>query len=208
MLIPTIFDDFKNCFPKRGILHIGAHKCEERKLYHSIGINDENTLWIEAIGELVDIIKLNNNSINIIQSVISDNDDECVNFMITNNIESSSIFNFKTHLIEHPHVVETQRRLLKTTTLNTLYDKNNIPYDKYDFINLDIQGAELKALKGASKILPHINAIYCEVNEKELYENCALLPELDEFLLSYNFKRVAIHMTDFGWGDALYIKNN
>lgn len=206
MLIPTIFNDFKICVPKRGILHIGAHKCEERALYHSIGINDENTLWVEAIDELVTTNKLNN--VNIIQSVISDKDDEEVNFMITNNIESSSILNFKTHLIEHPHVVETHRRLLKTTTLNTLYDKNNIPYDKYDFINLDIQGAELKALQGASKILPHINAIYCEVNEKELYENCALLPELDEFLLSYNFKRVATHMTNYGWGDALYIKNN
>lgn len=206
MLIPTIFNDFTNCVPKRGILHIGAHKCEERTLYHSIGINDENTLWVEAIDELVTTNKLNN--INIIQSVISDKDNEDVNFMITNNLESSSILNFKTHLIEHPHVFETQRRLLKTTTLNTLYDKNNIPYDKYDFINLDIQGAELKALQGASKILPYINAIYCEVNENELYENCALLPELDDFLSNYNFKRVVTHITEYGWGDALYIKNN
>jgi len=207
MLIPTIFDDYKDCIPKKGILHIGAHECEERQLYHSIGFNDDTTLWIEAINELVIMIKSKISNINIIQSVISDTDDEDVNFMITNNVQSSSIFNLKTHLTEHPHVFETQRRMLKTTTLNSLYDKYEIPYDKYDFINLDIQGAELKALQGASKILPHINAIYCEVNEKELYEGCGLLPDLDNYLSTYNFKRIAIKMTEHGWGDALYIKN-
>jgi len=206
MLIPTIFNDFKNCIPKKGIIHIGACKCEEKPIYNSIGINDDNILWIEAINEIVDEVKINDNNINIIQSVISDKDDEDVNFMITNNLQSSSILNFKTHSIEHPGVIETQRRMLKTITLNTLYDKNNISYDKYDFINLDIQGAELKALQGASKILPYINAIYCEVNERELYENCGLLPELDNFLLTYDFKRVITHMTPYGWGDALYLK--
>jgi hypothetical protein len=127
--------------------------------------------------------------------------------MITNNKESSSIFNFGTHAIEHPHVFEIERRRLKSITLNTLFERNNIPRDRYDFINIDIQGAELKALKGAARILPHIKAIYAEVNEKMLYEGAGLLPELDEYLATFNFKRVITNMTQHGWGDALYIKN-
>ena len=207
MLIPTIFNTFPECIPKKGILHIGAHMCEERVLYNSINIRDKDTLWIEAIGEIVAYVKKINENINIVQAVITDKDDEELSFMITNNKESSSIFNFGTHAIEHPHVFEIERRRLKSITLNTLFERNNIPHDRFDFINIDIQGAELKALKGAVHILPHIKAIYAEVNEKMLYEGAGLLPELDEYLATFNFKRVITNMTQHGWGDALYIKN-
>ena len=207
MLIPTIFNTFPECIPKKGILHIGAHMCEERVLYNSINIRDKDTLWIEAIGEIVAYVKKINENINIVQAVITDKDDEELSFMITNNKESSSIFNFGTHAIEHPHVFEIERRRLKSITLNTLFERNNIPHDRFDFINIDIQGAELKALKGAVCILPHIKAIYAEVNEKMLYEGAGLLPELDEYLATFNFKRVITNMTRHGWGDALYIKN-
>ena len=207
MLIPTIFSTFPECIPEKGILHIGAHMCEERALYNSIKIGDNDTLWIEAIGEIVAYVKKINENINIVQAVITDKDDEELSFMITNNKESSSIFNFGTHDIEHPHVFEIERRRLKSITLNTLFERNNIPHDRFDFINIDIQGAELKALKGAVHILPHIKAIYAEVNEKMLYEGAGLLPELDEYLATFNFKRVITNMTRHGWGDALYIKN-
>jgi FkbM family methyltransferase len=201
MLIPTIFSDFINCRPKKGVLHIGAHICEEKQLYNDNGINDDNILWIEGNSDLI-----NPEQKNILNAVISDKNDEIVDFIITNNMQSSSILELYKHLEEHPDVIEIGRRQLKTITLNTLYENNNISYDRYDFINLDIQGAELKALKGADKILPHIKAIYTEVSTKELYKNCALLPELDEFLEKNGFKRIIINMTRHSWGDALYIK--
>jgi FkbM family methyltransferase len=207
MLIPTIFSTFPECIPKNGILHVGAHMCEERAIYNTINIGDNDILWIEAIGEIVGYVKKINENINIVQAVITDKDDEDVSFMITNNKQSSSILNFGTHTVEHPHVFEIERRNLKSITLNTLFERNNIPHNRYDFINIDIQGAELKALKGAERILPHIKAIYAEVNEKMLYEGAVLLPELDEYLASFNFKRVITNMTRHGWGDALYIKN-
>ncbi len=61
------------------------------------------------------------------------------------------------------------------------------------------------ALKGAIKSIQHAKALYLEVNEKELYKGCGLMPEIDEFLSQYNFKRVLTHMTHHGWGDALYV---
>jgi FkbM family methyltransferase len=208
MSFSTIFNDFKDCIPQKGILHIGAHVCEERYLYYTINFFENRVLWIEAIQEIVEENKKNIPNINIINAVISNNDDEEVNFMITNNIQSSSIFNFKNHLIQHPDVIEVSRRNLKTISLNTLYDKLNLPYDTFDFITLDIQGAELNALKGASKILPHIKAIYTEVSIEELYEGGCLLDELDEFLKNNNFKRATMHMTKYNWGNALYIREN
>lgn len=208
MLIPNLFDNFKDCVPTKGILHIGANKCEELDYYNTINFYNDRILWIEAIPETVETVKLKDPTINIIQSVISNKDDEEVNFMITNNKASSSILSLKTHLSEYPYIYEEERKTMKTITLNSLYDNYNIPYDRYDFINIDIQGAELMALQGASKILPHIKAVYCEVNLAELYENCALLPEIDSLLSTYDFRRVELHMSCHGWGDALYIKNN
>jgi FkbM family methyltransferase len=37
---------------------------------------------------------------------------------------------------------------MKTITLDTLLQRNGIPVDKFDVLNMDIQGAELKALEG------------------------------------------------------------
>ena len=64
------------------------------------------------------------------------------------------------------------------------------------------------ALKGAMNSIQHVKVMYLEVNEKELYKKCGLMSEIDTFLSQYNFKRVLTHMTQHGWGDALYIRSN
>jgi hypothetical protein len=79
---------------------------------------------------------------------------------------------------------------------------------EYDFWNFDIQGAELFALKGANTAIKYAKAIYLEVNTEEVYKGCALIGELDNFLDKHNFKRVITKMTEYGWGDALYIKTH
>lgn len=94
----------------------------------------------------------------------------------------------------------------QSITVDTFFERNHLDASKYNFWNFDIQGAELMALKGAIKSIQHVKALYLEVNEKELYKKCALISDIDEFLLTYNFKRVLTHMTSHGWGDALYIK--
>ena len=63
------------------------------------------------------------------------------------------------------------------------------------------------ALHGAGDYIKYVDVMYLEVNEKELYKNCGLIDELDSFLSRHNFKRVITKMTEYGWGDAIYIKN-
>ena len=77
-----------------------------------------------------------------------------------------------------------------------------------NFLNLDIQGAELLALKGMAKYLKHIKYIYTEVNTEKVYKDCALITEIDDFLKLHGFSRKceAIYR-QFGWGDALYIRD-
>ena len=90
--------------------------------------------------------------------------------------------------------------------MNTLLSENNINVNDYDFLNIDIQGAELLALKGFGDLLNNIKYIYTEINTNTLYKDCALVSEIDEYLFKYGFKRVETLMTEFEWGDALYIK--
>jgi FkbM family methyltransferase len=191
-----------------GAFHIGAHECEEMGFYNNtLNIPKDDIIWIDAISEKVNQMK-EKGIPNIYQAVITDKDNDIVEFKVSNNVQSSSIFNFKTHSIEHPWVKYVSKFQAKTITIDTFFKENNIDPEKYNFWNFDIQGAELLALKGSSNSIKYANAIYLEVNEKELYEGCGLIKEVDGFLQEKGFTRVLTNMTSHGWGDGLYIRNN
>jgi hypothetical protein len=188
----------------KGVFHLGAHECEELLFYNSFGVNNENIVWIDAIENKVHEARQKGIP-NVYNALITDKDDEDVFFNVSNNIQSSSILEFGTHSQEHPHVVYTDKVLKKSITIDTFFERNDLDASKYNFWNFDIQGAELLALKGATKSLQYAKALYLEVNEKELYKKCALIDEIDTFLSQYNFKRVLTKFTQHGWGDALYL---
>lgn len=190
-----------------GVLHIGAHDCEELQFYQDyLQISPENIIWVDAIE---DKVKENQQKgiPNQYQAVISDVDDCEINFNIANNGESSSIFEFGTHSAEHPQIQYVGQQKLKTKTIAKLYGENKFDMKKYNFWNIDIQGAEMLALKGSKYIIDYVDAIYLEVNDKELYQGCVLFGELDEFLKSKGFILVIKDVTRYGWGDALYCRN-
>jgi len=190
-----------------GSFHIGAHECEELHFYNQLGLHAENVVWIDAIASKVN--QATQRGIpNVYNAVITDKDDEEIIFNVSNNVESSSVLEFGTHSQEHPSVVYVDKLNLKSITVDTFFERNNIDASKYNFWNFDIQGAELMALKGATQSIKYAKAIYLEVNEKELYKNCGLITEIDTFLLQYNFKRVSTNILSHGWGDALYIIQN
>lgn len=206
------FEEISNVLSKNnidiiGCFHIGAHNCEELTLYNRFGIKPEQVIWIDAINSKVDEAKKKGIP-NVYNAVITDKDDQETIFNVSNNIQSSSVLEFGTHLKEHPWVSYIGKIKLKSITIDTFFERNNIDASKYNFWNFDIQGAELMALKGCTKSIKYAKAIYLEVNEKELYKKCGLIGDIDEFLLKYNFKRVLTNITKHGWGDALYIINN
>ena len=190
-----------------GAFHIGAHECEELSFYNNLGLTNSDVVWIDAIPTKV-VENKNKGIPNIYNAVITDKDDEDVIFNISNNGQSSSVLNFGTHSNEHPSVIYVDKLYQKSITIDTFLERNNIDITKLDFWNFDIQGAELMALKGAIKSIKYAKVLYLEVNEKELYKNCGLISDIDDFLSKYNFKRVLTEMTRHGWGDAVYILDN
>jgi FkbM family methyltransferase len=184
-----------------GVLHIGAHECEELAAYIQEGVSEID--WIEANPELVERMK--KRGVLVHNAAISDEEAE-LPFYVTNNGQSSSLLPFGTHEQSYPwcKVVDTIK--VKTQRLDSVVKVADIQIERRNFWNLDIQGAELKALRSAGHLINFADAIYCEVNTQEVYKGCALLSELDEFLEEKGLKREMISMTDQGWGDALYVR--
>lgn len=187
----------------KGVLHIGAHECEELNDYNNEGVND--IVWIEANSNLVE--KNKQQGVNNIYCLAVDNEEGEAEFHITNNGQSSSLLEFGTHEESYPWCKVTETIKVQKQKLSTfLVNNSNIDMNKYNFWNLDIQGVELSALKSAGDYINFADAIYSEVNTEFVYKNCGLLKEMDEFLESKGFKRLQIVMTNEGWGDALWIR--
>jgi hypothetical protein len=95
---------------------------------------------------------------------------------------------------------------LTTTTLDDLCASADV--GEPNILVLDVQGAEMLVLRGATRLMSTADCIYAEVNERPLYAGAALLPEFDGFLASHGFDRVATAFTVHGWGDALYVRRD
>jgi FkbM family methyltransferase len=189
------------------ILHVGAHVCQEYNKYNNCGAS--KIFWVEGNPELVteNKTRLNEPQNTIIEAVVSEFDGEIVEFNISNKSQASSIL--KLGLIEKLFPTTKYHKTITryTQTLDNIYTKycNNL---EIDLLSLDIQGAELLALKGFSKNLHRVGCIYCEINTKHVYKDSALVEEIDDYLQQYNFSRVETKFWyDHPWGDALYLKN-
>jgi FkbM family methyltransferase len=197
----TLIQKYKIVFT--GILHIGAHECEELADYEKY-IGRDKILWIDALADKVKLNKTRFSNILIEEATISDKE-EMVTFHRSNNGQSSSILELGLHKHFHPHVWYVGSFEVKTTLMSSIIDKyTNIPFN---FINLDIQGVELKALKSMEDTLPSIDYIYTEVNSDYVYEGCALIGEIDDYLGKFGFLRMETSWCEnFRWGDAFYIQ--
>ena len=184
--IPKLYKKYN--IPVKGVIHIGAHEGGELKAYRQIGV--PKVLFIEANPKVYSVLQQNmycENDVKTICAAISNRTGTC-NLHVTSMDQSSSILPLKHHLVVYPDIVETECIKVPCFTLDDLFDTlEDYPHD-FNFINIDIQGAELMAFQGAGDFLEnHIEAINTEVNYKEMYEGCALKNDIDFFLKQFGF---------------------
>ena len=189
-----------------GVLHIGAHECEELSFYiENFPLSSKDIIWIEA-----DKKKCEENTRrgveNVYHSVISETDNECLTFHVSNNKQSSSILELGTHKIHHPDIRYVKDVKVKSITVDTFFSWVEKDPKKYNFWNIDIQGAEMMALRGGTHSIEFADAIYIEVTTERLYTGCSTLNEMDSYFLGLGFQRIRTEMTKWSWGDALYIR--
>ena len=177
----------KHCLNITGIIHAGAHRAEERKIYKDIP-----TKWIEADPDLFFRLPVPDNT--------------KYHFAACNHIgiERLNIMPFKAaNSLLEPNLNRRRSDVYVEDVVEVPAGMiRDIQEPGYNFLNLDIQGAELNALKGTD--LTQIDYVYTECHNVETYFNCTQIEELDTLLLA--FDRVETEWTRYGWGDALYIR--
>lgn len=133
-------------------------------------------------------------------------------------LELNESFNSSFDDISEMHVVS--REAVKTTTLD-----DALRGETYvDFLKLDIQGFEYKALKAAPEILKRTNVVHCEVLFSPQYKGASYFRDIDAFLSEKGFEFIDFtHLNRYHyvgvplqtemperliWADAVFFKKN
>ncbi len=189
----------------KGVLHIGAHFGQEFSTYEDLQV--ENVMFFEPLPHTFERLKENihgkNKKAILVNTALGNIIGEVeMNVESANEGQSSSILEPHIHLQQYPHIRFNNKVTVKITKLDIFIEEK----DKYNFINIDVQGYELEVFKGGAQFLNHIDYIMTEVNRDEVYKNCAKIEELDQFLSTYGFVRVETTWDGGTWGDAFYKK--
>jgi FkbM family methyltransferase len=184
----------------KGIIHVGAHEAEESTQYKNAKWG--NVIWVEAQPDKAELLRNRflKTEDKVIEAAVWSTSGVPLELHIMSSSASTSLLNLGTHLTAHPDISLSHSINIETQVLADLIPDNS----NADYLCLDIQGAELEAIKGFGSGLERIRWIYTEVNRDELYENCCLVDDLDAYLEDRGFTRAATRWTEFGWGDALY----
>ena len=193
----------------RGVIHVGAHEGKEVAKYLEMGVR--KILLIEANPTVYKRLLGNIQGKPHIQAVncAITNKNGTVKLLVTSMDQSSSLLPLKDHAEIYPGIKVQEEVTIEAMTLDTLLARLGLAPHEFNLLNIDIQGAELLALQGAADTLKYIEAINTEVNFEELYEGCALIDQLDDFLEQYGFSRIAT-ATPYhaSWGDAFYTRRD
>lgn len=199
--------DLKKLIPKynlniKGVIHIGAHFGEENRVYDALDV--KNRIFFEPQNSNFSVLKERiGGKFPIIQKALGNENKKVTMFVERKNRgQSSSILKPALHLVQYPKIKFDETEVVEMIRL----DDSGIDFSNYNFISIDVQGYELEVLKGSEKTLNNIDYIVSEINKDELYENCARVEQLVEFLDPFGFKLVEENWLGGTWGDGLFIK--
>lgn len=179
----------------KGVLHLGAEWCQEASFYQEAGARF--VLWAEASPEnwehpeTLKSLEGRYNQV-LVRRAIWDEDGLELPFLIYNARSANSLFEpgpaSRSHYPGHRPIA---REMVSTITVDSLlrtFWPGHLPLP--DVLVMDLQGAELKALKGAFSLLntsSPLKTIVTEACTTPLYEGGCVLDELDAYLAPFGF---------------------
>jgi FkbM family methyltransferase len=210
-----------------GLIHVGSHEASEIKEYSTLGLTDvvlveanptrfQNVLESLSTGRYCTWCSpltyeyFNDHRTDIVKQykafnyAISDRTGS-LSFNISNyDGGTDSIFKIneigqQTSWVPYEHVSSVE---VPTTTLDILIEDKAT----YNFLNIDVEGAELLVLRGAEEVLKGIDWILVETQDVIRFDNSSSRSEVMSLLESAGFELVTYFDTGKGWGDCLFKK--
>ena len=217
-----LFDKLKKS--RKGVVHVGGHIGQELPMYAYLGFC--NIVFIEPLKEEYEILServmVYNNSISAIETLLSDN--VCRKAYSINKAVSDFNGSHKFYKTEDSALSSLTKPItdgFKDSPLSIIYDEiivecktldtiinelpDNLNSDSFDYLRINVQGSELKVLKGALKFLNSIDIIDLEINIENRYEGNPNKEEFDKFLLKYNFYPILYYKVG-NFGNIVYHK--
>lgn len=218
-----------------GVLHIGAHEGAEMLDYAQAGIpyailveanptrfkNLEKSIeekryptWCSPLAYAPLPEEVKDNTRFVAYNYAITNDVGVVEFNLSNHDGGmDSIYKLndhgkKTSWAPYQHIETIKVISLTLDILMVLHNTCCREHLRPNFLNIDIEGAELEALKGAEFVLSYTDYILLETQDTPRFEGSCTKSELSSFLLQYGFKEADYFPSPYDWGDTLYIKEH
>lgn len=185
-----------------GVVHIGAHHGEEHEIYHQLNVKD--IIYFEPVSQTFNKLKERITDATLYNFAIG-NDNKPIEMFI----EHADLFGCSSILepsSNYDKSIFSNKEIVEMRTLDSFnFDQ------KFNFLNIDVQGYEMEVLKGAVRTLNNIDYILCEINKntdsKTMdYIGAASVEAVCGFLSKYNFELVEENWAGVSWGDGFFIK--
>jgi FkbM family methyltransferase len=204
--------------PLGTVVHVGAHAGEEVDIYRHHGARrivlvEANPASCDALNDAFGA----DGDVEVVHAAVTDHDGTDELLLHTNargGTESASLLPMK-RLSEIVSTLQTESAVeVPATTLDRLLAEAEIDASEIGLLVLDIQGAELSALRGSPRTLQAVRAVLTEVALTELYEGVASEDEITKLLVDAGFSKVAgldyeLYEGDRrfrAWGDRLFVR--
>jgi FkbM family methyltransferase len=202
----------------RTVVHVGAHTGEEVDAYRRHGA--QRIVLVEANPDSYELLTRRYGSdlkVDVFHAAVTDHDGTETLLLHTNaqgRTESASLLPMK-RLGEIVTTLRTERAVeVPALRLDSLLDELGVEPAAIGLLVLDIQGAELAALRGASQTLRAVPAVLTEVALIELYEDAATEEDVAKLLADAGF--APLDGLDYelyegerrfrAWGDRLFVR--
>jgi FkbM family methyltransferase len=198
----------------RGVLQVGASYGQEMQWFVENGI--QAGVFIEPLPE--PFAALSKTCMQLpnfvaVNALCAEETGQRVSFHVASNGGmSSSMLKPKNHLQEFDFVRFDQTVELVSNRLDHVIHflhqhGHGATCQALDLLYMDTQGAELKVLRGAGRVLDGINVVLTEVTRNQMYDGAPALNELMAFLEPLGFTLNNINFDRHHHGDALFVRN-
>ena len=185
----------------RGIVQVGANTGQESGLFRQY---TNNFICFEPIPGPFQILRSNNPDITCYNFALGDTNETKTMHIASNNGESSSFLEPKTHLQEFQWIQFNQKADFEIKRFDSL----GIKLDPFNILFSDTQGYELNVLKGFGEMIRSFDFIMTEYINTEFYEGDSKESDITNYLKEFEFSLFQIYPESGGnWGNVLYINN-